>query len=365
VNGAALQPARAGGGSRAHAPNPADVLERCRALVTPALRASLRRLQPRVELMASFSLGWCAEDGAPMQGSAGKGVRPALALLSAQAAGAPPEAATAAAVAVELVHVFSLVHDDIMDGDERRRHRPTLWRAFGTGAAVLAGDAMLALAVEIVGERAAAAGADSARILSTTLVDLVNGQAEDISFETRPWTGPDAVTAEEYTGMARRKTGSLLGCAAALGAQAAGAHPGAVDAMADAGRDLGLAFQAVDDLLGIWGDPAVTGKPVFSDLRRRKKTLPVLFALSGPRAHPARTAELVRLLKPGGPGRAHESDLHRAAALISSADGDRLTAAQARLHTERACEAIRAQSLDRVAAAEMISLAEFLLARAY
>jgi geranylgeranyl diphosphate synthase type I len=363
VNSAALQSAPAADGPRAHAPKPADILERCRAQVAPVLRTALRRLHPQVELMASFSLGWCAEDGTPIEGSAGKGLRPALALLSAQAAGAPPEAATAAAAAVELVHVFSLVHDDIMDGDERRRHRPTVWRAFGTAAAVLTGDAMLALAVDVLGERAATTGADSARILSATLVDLVNGQAEDLSFESRPWTGPDAVTAEEYSGMARRKTGSLLGCAAALGAQAAGAHPRSVDAMAAAGRDLGLAFQAVDDLLGIWGDPAVTGKPVFSDLRRRKKTLPVLLALSGPRAHPARTAELVTLLEPPGSGRARESDLHRAAALISGADGDRLTAAQARLHTDRACEAVRAQSPDSAAAAEMIGLAEFMLAR--
>ena len=193
INSATLQSPFAANGTRADAaaPNPADILEHCRALVTPALRAAISRLHPDVGLTAAFSLGWCAEDGTPIEGASGKGLRPALALLSARAAGAPPEVATAAAVAVELVHAFSLVHDDIMDGDERRRHRPTVWRAFGTGSAVLTGDALLALAVDVLGERAATAGLGSARILSTTLVDLVNGQAEDLSFETRPWIGQD------------------------------------------------------------------------------------------------------------------------------------------------------------------------------
>lgn len=342
-----------------------DILERCQTLVTPALHAAVDRLHPRVGLAAAFSLGWCDADGSPAEGSTGKGLRPALAVLSAQAAGASPRAATAAAVAVELVHAFTLVHDDIMDGDERRRHRPSVWRAFGTGSAVLAGDALLALAVDVLSDAARPCAAASARVLSGTLVELVNGQAEDLSFEERPWTGPDAVGVEEYTAMSRRKTGSLLGCASALGALSADAPAPSVDAMTMAGRHLGLAFQAVDDLLGIWGDPAVTGKPVFSDLRRRKKTLPVLFALSGTRERPERTAELLDLLTAAHGDRSQEADLTRAAMLITEAGGQAFTTARARVHAARAGRIVAMTATDGDAAAEIAGLAEFMVTRSH
>src|SRR5262245_53165629 len=103
----------------------------------------------------------------------------------------------------------------------------------------------------------------------------VHGQSQDVAFETRPWRGPQAVTVEEYCSMATRKTGALLGCAAAVGVLLGGGSPALATAMRQMGRHLGLAFQAIDDLLGIWGDPEVTGKPVWNDLQQGKKTLPV------------------------------------------------------------------------------------------
>ncbi len=156
----------------------------------------------------------------------------------------------------ELLHTFSLLHDDIMDGDALRRGRPAVWKAYGTGPAVLTGDALFALAVETLTAAPATSHAAAAvRRLTRASRDLVRGQADDLLFAHRPWTGPDAVSTGEYEAMAEHKTGALLGCALALGAGLAGAPQETAAALDRAGRHLGVAFQIADDLLGIWGDP--------------------------------------------------------------------------------------------------------------
>ncbi|MGW6013500.1 polyprenyl synthetase family protein [Streptomyces sp. NPDC055210] len=324
----ALSPARRArpaAGARA-GERASHLLERSRTLVRPALAEAIGRLHPWVGEMAAYSLGWCEPGGAPVSTPAhGKGLRQALAVLGAEAAGAPQSAGVTAAVAVELVHTFSLLHDDIMDGDPTRRGRPTVWKAYGTGPAVLAGDALFALAVETL---AATPGTDipsAVRHLSTALNDLVRGQADDLLFESRPWTGPEAVRPDEYRAMAEHKTGALLGCATALGAVLAGAPRETVAALDRAGRHLGVAFQVVDDLLGIWGDPAVTGKPVHADLLRGKKTFPVLAALGTPAARP-----LARLLNSADP--LDGADARRAASLIEDAGGRAAATAEAHRH---------------------------------
>ncbi|MFD0427848.1 polyprenyl synthetase family protein [Streptomyces zhihengii] len=159
------------------------------------------------------------------------------------------------AVAVELVHAFSLLHDDLMDGDETRRRRPALWKAYGAGPAVLAGDALFALAVRTVALTADGVAPAAMRRLSVALADLVRGQARDLASEGRPWLGPDAVSPREYGVTAELKTGSLLGCAVASGALLGGAGEETVHALDLMGRHAGVAFQLVDDVLGIWGDP--------------------------------------------------------------------------------------------------------------
>ncbi|EST19855.1 polyprenyl synthetase family protein, partial [Streptomyces roseochromogenus] len=171
------------------------------------------------------------------------------AVLGAEAAGADGRAGVPAAVAVELVHAFSLLHDDIMDGDPTRRRRPAVWKAYGTGPAVLAGDALFALAVETLATVPQGAGA--VRLLSAALADLVRGQADDLLFAARPCTGPERVTPGEYRAMAEGKTGALLGCAAALGAVLGGADETTAGALDRAGRHLGVAYQLVDDVLGL------------------------------------------------------------------------------------------------------------------
>ncbi|MER7572473.1 polyprenyl synthetase family protein [Streptomyces sp. NPDC126514] len=325
------------------------VLDRCREVVRPALVQAVGRLHPWVGEMAAYSFGWCEVGGTPVAASGGKGVRQALAVLGAEAAGGPTEAGKTAAVAVELVHAFSLLHDDIMNGDPDRRRRPTVWKAYGTGPAVLAGDALFALAVGTLA--AAPEGAGAVRLLSVALGDLVHGQADDLLFAARPWTGPGRVRPAEYRAMAEHKTGALLGCALALGAALGGAPPGTVAALDRAGRDLGVAFQIVDDVLGIWGDPAVTGKPVHGDLRERKKTFPVLTALDTPAA-----GRLAELLQAG-------EDFGRTAALIEEAGGRSAALREARRRITVAEAALDAVPLETGAAGELRALLDFLVGR--
>lgn len=319
-----------------------QVLERCRALVRPALVEAVGQLHPWVAEMATYSFGWCEVGGAPAVAPGGKGVRQALAVLGAEAAGAPGRDGVAAAVAVELVHTFSLLHDDIMDGDAARRRRPTVWKAYGTGPAVLAGDALFALAVGTLA--AGPGGAAAVRTLSVALGDLVRGQADDLLFADRPWTGPRRVRPDEYRAMAEHKTGALLGCAAALGAVLGGAAPGTATALDRAGRHLGVAFQIVDDVLGIWGDPQVTGKPVHGDLRERKKTFPVLVALGSPQGD-----RIAALLEAG-------DDPGGAAALIEESGGRAAALAEARRHLAAVETALGGVPLAAGAARDLRSL---------
>ncbi|MFF3615529.1 polyprenyl synthetase family protein [Streptomyces sp. NPDC002580] len=312
------------GAPAVHAPITAPhILRRCRRLAAPALTEAIGRLHPWIAEMAGYALGRCEVGGAPADHSQGKGVRQALAVLGAEAVEGPAEAGVPGAVAVELVHTFSLLHDDIMDGDALRRGRLAVWKAYGTGPAVLAGDALFALAVETVALTPQAGGA--VRQLTTALGDLVRGQADDLLFADRPWTGPEAVSAGEYETMAERKTGALLGCALALGARLAGAPDGTVAALDRAGRHLGVAFQIADDVLGIWGDPSVTGKPVHGDLRQGKKTLPVLAALAAPRS-----SELTGLLA-SAPS-LDDTGVGRAAVLVERAGGRTAAVREARRH---------------------------------
>ena len=252
-------------------------------------------------------MGWTDPGGNPVSSPGGKGIRPTLAILSAEAAWADAEIGVPGAVAVELVHNFSLIHDDIIDTDTERHHRPTVWSVYGIGPAIVAGDALQILAHQVLLETPFGRGAAASAALADATAAMIAGQADDIAFESRR-----DVTVEQCMGMSAAKTGALLGCAASMGAILAGAPGATVGALRDYGRYLGLAFQAVDDLLGIWGDPAQTGKPAGSDLRQRKKSMPVVSALAaggpesdelrGPDRRSVRRAELAAAADgPGGP----------------------------------------------------------------
>ncbi|MCH7231694.1 polyprenyl synthetase family protein [Glycomyces sp. L485] len=282
-----------------------------REAIDAGLRSAVDRLPAAASRGAAYHFGWTDAAGAETGRGSGKALRPLLTLLAAKAAGGDWRAAVPAAVAVELVHNFSLVHDDIIDRDAMRRHRPTVWKVFGTTEAILIGDAMHALAFEVLsdpGDDRAAVGAGQ---LAATVRTLVEGQLADTVFERREHVG-----LAECIAMSEAKTASLMGCATSLGALYGGGSETQVRALRDFGLRLGLAFQHVDDLLGIWGDPEVTGKSVYSDLRNRKRSLPVTAALGsvGPEA-----AELARLYRGTAP--LDESQLRRAAELVEACGG--------------------------------------------
>ncbi|WP_461012520.1 polyprenyl synthetase family protein [Streptomyces capparidis] len=344
------------------------VLERGRDLAAPALRAAVDRLAAPMDTVAAYHFGWIDAAGNPADGDGGKSVRPALALLSAEAAGCPPHTGVPGAVAVELVHNFSLLHDDLMDGDEQRRHRDTVWKVHGPVQAILVGDALFALATEVLLEPGTVEGGRAALRLATAGRKLIDGQAQDLSFEHR-----DRVTVAECLEMEGNKTGALLACAASIGAVLGGAADATADALASYGHHLGLAFQAVDDLLGIWGDPQATGKRTWSDLRQRKKSLPVVAALDAGGPASERLAELLaadaKALAALGAGATgedadfDEEEFASRAALIEQAGGREWTSAEARRQHASALAALEGVSMPDRVRRNLVALADFIVVR--
>ena len=229
--------------------------------------------------MVRYHLGWEDAEGRPAEAS-GKCLRPALCLLACEAVGGEARRALPAAAAVELTHNFSLVHDDIQDRDRERRHRPTIWSIWGDAQAINAGDALLALAHRVLLDLAeegppADTVMEAARLLDERTLEMVEGQVMDLEFETR-----SEVDMASYLDMVDRKTASLFDCSLRLGALAASAEPALVEGLGRFGRALGVAFQLRDDVLGVWGSEEQTGKPPAADIRRRKKSLPIVHALA-------------------------------------------------------------------------------------
>lgn len=253
-----------------------SALAAVRELIDPPLASAVDRLCPDSRLVCGYHLGLHDADGNPVASRGGKALRPALVLLSARAAGGWAEDVLHGAVAVEIVHNWSILHDDVIDRDERRRHQPTAWTIFGEQRAILAADALLNLAWQELVESSSPVRTEALQRLNRAVGELIRGQQADLSLERRH----DASVAE-CLDMSGAKTAALMSCATAMGALLAGGPSRLVDDLASFGWHLGLAFQGVDDILGIWGEPATTGKPAGNDLRQKKKTLPVVFALCG------------------------------------------------------------------------------------
>ncbi|MEU3937848.1 polyprenyl synthetase family protein [Streptomyces sp. NPDC029044] len=301
-------------------------------LLGPALRSAVAALPAAESRVAGYHRGWCEADGSTTTtvSSAGKSVRPALALLSAAAVGGSAELAVPGAVAVELVHDFTLLHDDVIDGDALRRHRPAAWSVFGTPAAVLTGDALLVSAMRALADTPQGPAVEAVQELVRTLLELVEGQSHDVAFEKAP-----EVSVAQYLAMAEGKTGSLIGCSCALGGILAGADRERVRGLREFGRRLGVAFQCADDVLGIWGRTARSGKPVGADLAARKKSLPVVAALSGEGAAAERLRELYAATHP-----LDERDIALARGLVEEAGGREAAQQEARRQVSAALRAL-------------------------
>ena len=260
-------------------------LQKFMQVMRPAVEADLQGFiarsiperYPELHEMLAYHMGWEGEGAGPE--AQGKRIRPILVLLAAEAAGGGWQDALPASTAVELLHNFSLIHDDIQDNSPLRHNRPTVWKVWGMPQAINAGDVMFTLSFMAVqglsGMLPAHSVLRASGILHETCLLLTQGQYLDISYEHRV-----DLSIEDYWRMIGGKTSALLACCAQLGALAGGAAEDQIADFKEFGYSLGLAFQVLDDWLGIWGDMALTGKSAESDLLSGKKTLPVLRGLS-------------------------------------------------------------------------------------
>ena len=240
-----------------------------------AARLDATNLRPFHEML-TYHMGWTGE-GAGKEAT-GKRIRPLTVLLAAASAGGDWKPALPAAAAVELVHNFSLVHDDVQDNSPKRRGRPTVWTKWGVPMAINVGDALFVIAFQSIMDLSRAYPAESvvraSVILQEACLSLTRGQYLDMAYEKR-----HDLSLEDYWQMVGGKTSALLSACIHIGTLLGGAKDAEQEAYRQFGYHLGLAFQAQDDILGIWGDEAVTGKSTASDLVEGKNSLPVLFGL--------------------------------------------------------------------------------------
>ena len=258
-------------------------------IMQPVIEAQLQRQVSRLDEpytrpfydMLTYHMGWTGEGAGYV--ATGKRIRPLMVLLTVAACSGDNDKkwlrASPAAAAVELVHNFSLVHDDIQDNSGKRRGRRTAWKIWGAPMAINIGDALFVLSNQAVMDLAEHFPAESvvqaATVLHNTCLDLTKGQFLDMSYEER-----EDLRVEDYWPMVSGKTASLLSASCHIGSILGGADESTQDAYRSFGHALGFAFQVQDDILGIWGDEAITGKSAASDLLEGKKSLPVLHGLS-------------------------------------------------------------------------------------
>ena len=336
--------------------SPIPNLQHYFAQFLPAIEAEMRRVvqAPGDPVLAEFygmlhyHLGWVDAGFQPAQFDAGKRIRPVLTLLCCEAAGSDWHCALPVAAAVELLHNFSLIHDDLEDGDRMRRGRATLWAIWGEAQAINAGDALFTLA-HMALNGLATYNIPSARMLTVrerfdqACLALTQGQHLDLGFESRL-----SVTEAEYLRMIAGKTAALLQAACGIGALVAGSET--VACYENFGRELGIAFQIQDDLLGIWGALEITGKPAGSDILNHKKSLPVTYGL-------ARSEALRHLYSQ------EVIDVSAAMAELEHSGARKYSEQMAAQHHQRALNALAAAGQENAATVALQELVESLLKR--
>jgi geranylgeranyl diphosphate synthase type I len=315
----------------------AERTDRYRPLVVAEMREVIGDAPAGLFAWMRYHMGWEDETGQPVEARSGKLLRPTALLMATELVGGSIADAVPAAAAVELIHNFSLLHDDIEDQSPMRHGRRTVWKFAGEAQAINTGDGMFTLA-HLAMHRLAVDERrliEAMRELDETCLQLVQGQYLDISFETR-----DEVSRDEYIAMTGGKTAAMFAAPFAIGALLGGASDERVAALREFGRHIGLAFQAVDDLLGIWGDSELTGKPAGDDLLSRKMTLPVVAALE---ADDAGASELAKAY--AVPAKADE-EVAGLADLVARLGGKSATEAFAEEHVQAGLAALSAAALD-------------------
>ncbi len=300
--------------------------------------------------MLTYHMGWTGEGAGPE--ATGKRIRPLIVLLTTASCGANWQFALPAAAAVELVHNFSLVHDDIEDNGEKRRGRTTVWKKWGLAQGVNAGDGLFVLSnlalTDLEADYPAPIVLRAAKILHATCLDLTRGQFLDISYEARTDLG-----VADYWPMVSGKTAALIAACCQLGALLGGADETRQEAYRAFGHYLGLAFQVQDDILGIWGDEALTGKSAASDLVDGKKSLPVLFGLE-------KNGEFAKRWRQGP---IHAEEVRALAALLETESARTSAQDAARQMTDLALENLRVANPQGEAGESLKQLADKLLQR--
>lgn len=324
-----------------------------RSLLEVRLPAAARHYE-----IMQYHMGWRDPQLLPAKASSGKRIRPLLCVLACMDAGGDPSQAMPAAAGLELLHNFSLVHDDIEDNSSTRRHRPTAWSLWGVPIACNVGDGMFSLA-HLAFFRLLDLGVSQGAVLSAlkSFVDmnlaLTEGQYQDMSFEERL-----LVSVEEYYAMIGGKTGALLAASSEIGAIIAGATEDGLRNYREYGAALGRAFQLQDDILGIWGDEQETGKSTANDILSKKKTLPVVIALNHPDV-----GKRMRALYAGP--RFEPDDVPAVLSLLDLAGARQATELAVKDATERGCAALQRLDAGRAAASHelLIELLDTLVSR--
>ncbi|WAU82670.1 polyprenyl synthetase family protein [Streptomyces sp. Qhu-G9] len=328
-----------------------DLLACAQELVRPVLNRTVADMHPELRRICGYHFGWSQQDGSAVdKPPQGKALRSALVLLSAAAYGDNSAPVLEGAAAMELVHNSTMMHDDVMDGDEMRRGRPAVWAVYGIAWALLAGDALWVAAnrcLQAVGRP------DTLGLLGDASSALVNGQGGELHLASREVAG---IGLEEYTAMAAGKTSALLECALGIGAALGGAGKETVTELRFAGHHLGIAWQAANDIEDIWADPAVTGKPPMGDLRERKPTLPMIAALHSGGPHAQALAHAVR-------DRELWPEPHELAALIEKAGGRSGAAALSNRHLAESLSHLDRAVLHPAADEAMRRLFRFIVTR--
>ena len=331
-----------------------------RIAIQEAMRAAFPEVEARVAqfyAMQEYQLGWRDEQLAPAHVDPGKLLRPRLSLLACRAAGGDMWQALPLAAGIQLIHDFSLIHDDIEDQSATRRGRSTIWKLWGLAQGVNTGDGMFVMA-HMALHRLVEAGVPAAvtlevlRRFDQTILTICEGQFLDLRYE-----GDLGIGEADYLAVISRKTAVLIAAAAGLGAMIGGADETTAQAFFDFGHNLGLAFQIEDDVLGIWGDPAVTGKPATDDLYRRKVSLPIIYALrtAGQRAN---LADLY------GKTRIGDDEVHHILDILELAHARRYAEDMAKFYHQQALAALDAvRGGDAAALADLRAIAEGLLGR--
>lgn len=330
----------------------------------PDLEAELRWIVGHSSLplyhMMRYHLGWVDGSGQSRRTSGGKLLRPSLCLLSCESAGGDWHVALPAAAAVELVHNFFLIHDDIQDEGRERRGRPTVWRVWGQPQAINAGDTMHTLArlalLRLEGKGVAPAKILSAvRLLDETCLRLCEGQYLDMSYEQRL-----DISIDDYLDMIGLKTASLFECSLKLGALLGTDDERTIEGLGRFGNNLGLGFQIRDDVLGIWGEDEITGKSSAGDLLKKKKTLPVIYGMQ--MAGPEQRAGLLRVYCGE---RIIETDIAQAGEVLDGLGARRYADDVAGQYCRKALAELDETSISPSAKDQLRSLAQFMVEREY